>query len=154
MAERTFAWYLAANRAHVARQRAASRQEFIGGYIAAMLAYEAWRIVPCHDGEDAETVLDVDADQDDLSWEALKTLVRDARRFWMENTRKLVLVSERRSWDLLGVDFALNRNGQGAGFWARNLGEIGDNLSDACEPWAEVSLLWDDAAGKWEIQYG
>lgn len=31
-----------------------------------------------------------------------------------------------------GHDFWLTRNGHGAGFWDRGLGEVGDRLSDAC----------------------
>jgi hypothetical protein len=31
-----------------------------------------------------------------------------------------------------GIDYYLTRNGHGAGFWDRGLGDIGDRLSDAC----------------------
>src|SRR6201999_1629689 len=114
--------------------RRASRHEFINGLIAGLLAYDAWRIAPAHGGEDTELTSVLTAAEDDLSWDALKTLVRDARRFWEENGTELVLASVRRSWYYLGVDFAANRNGHGTGFWAHDLGEIGDQLSAACKP--------------------
>ena len=34
---------------------------------------------------------------------------------------------------MLGHDFWLTRNGHGAGFWDRGLGELGEQLSDACK---------------------
>lgn len=34
---------------------------------------------------------------------------------------------------MLGHDFWLTRNGHGAGFWDRGLGELGKQLSDACK---------------------
>lgn len=46
-----------------------------------------------------------------------------------------------------GHDFWLTRNGHGAGFWDRGLGGLGDQLTEACRPYGEVSL-WvaeDDA---------
>lgn len=34
----------------------------------------------------------------------------------------------------IGHDFTLTRNGHGAGFWDRGLGERGQRLTDACGP--------------------
>jgi hypothetical protein len=39
-----------------------------------------------------------------------------------------------------GHDFWLTRNGHGAGFWDRGLGELGDRLSEASKPHGEASL--------------
>jgi hypothetical protein len=43
-------------------------------------------------------------------------------------------------WDheQAGHDFALTRNGHGAGFWDRGKGKAGDVLTDACEQYQEV----------------
>lgn len=35
----------------------------------------------------------------------------------------------------VGHDFCLTRNGHGAGFWDRGLGELGDRLTAACRPY-------------------
>lgn len=46
-----------------------------------------------------------------------------------------------------GHDFALTRNGHGAGFWDRGLGELGDRLSKAADVYgsAYVDVTTDDA---------
>ena len=46
--------------------------------------------------------------------------------------------------DLAGQDFWLTRNGHGAGFWDRDLGEVGDRLSKACDAFPEVDLYVGD----------
>lgn len=43
-----------------------------------------------------------------------------------------------------GHDFALTRNGHGAGFWDRGLGEIGDELTEAAHSFGQVSLYLGD----------
>ena len=40
-------------------------------------------------------------------------------------------------------DFWLTRNGHGVGFWDRDLGEVGDKLTKACE-YTEVDLYVGD----------
>lgn len=44
----------------------------------------------------------------------------------------------------VGHDFALTRNGHGAGFWDRGLGELGDRLTEACRPYGECHLYVGD----------
>ena len=39
-----------------------------------------------------------------------------------------------------GHDFWLTRNGHGAGFWDRGLGDIGDQLTEMAKPYGEVNL--------------
>jgi hypothetical protein len=43
-----------------------------------------------------------------------------------------------------GHDFWLTRNGHGAGFWDRGLGERGDRLSAMARPYGEVNLYVAD----------
>ena len=43
-----------------------------------------------------------------------------------------------------GHDFWLTRNGHGAGFWDRGLGELGDILTERCKPYGECNLYVDD----------
>jgi len=45
-----------------------------------------------------------------------------------------------------GHDFWLTRNGHGAGFWDRGLGERGERLSAAARVYGEV-YLWADESG-------
>lgn len=44
----------------------------------------------------------------------------------------------------IGHDFWLTRNGHGAGFWDRGLGERGRRLTDACRPYGKVDLYLGD----------
>jgi hypothetical protein len=47
----------------------------------------------------------------------------------------------------VGHDFWLTRNGHGAGFWDRGMGERGDRLTAACKPYGGVDLyVGDDGA--------
>lgn len=42
------------------------------------------------------------------------------------------------SLEQIGHDFTLTRNGHGAGFWDRGLGDIGKRLTEACKPFGET----------------
>jgi len=46
--------------------------------------------------------------------------------------------------ELAGHDFALTRNGHGAGFWDRGLGEVGDKLSKLAGSYGECDWLLQD----------
>lgn len=41
----------------------------------------------------------------------------------------------------LGYDLALTRNGEGSGFWNRDLGEAGEHLSDLCEDFGRTNTI-------------
>lgn len=43
-----------------------------------------------------------------------------------------------------GHDFWLTRNGHGAGFWDRGLGEVGQKLTEACRPYGSYDLYVGD----------
>jgi hypothetical protein len=43
-----------------------------------------------------------------------------------------------------GHDFWLTRNGHGAGFWDRGLGDVGDRLTDAAHVYGSVDLYVGD----------
>jgi hypothetical protein len=43
-----------------------------------------------------------------------------------------------------GHDFALTRNGHGAGFWDRGYGAVGERLTQACKPYGSFNLYLGD----------
>lgn len=47
----------------------------------------------------------------------------------------------------IGHDFTLTRNGHGAGFWDRGLGERGQRLTAACEPFGPAHA-YESTSGK------
>lgn len=68
---------------------------------------------------------------------AIRAMRDDCRAFWRSNRGDLAKYAEARSWGDAGHDFFLTREGHGAGFWDRGLGELGDRLSKACKGWGE-----------------
>lgn len=55
------------------------------------------------------------------------------------------------SWEQVGHDFWLTRNGHGAGFWDRGLGDLGKKLSDAARVYGSVDVYAGDN-GKIDVQ--
>jgi hypothetical protein len=51
------------------------------------------------------------------------------------------------TWAQAGHDFALTRNGHGAGFWDRGLGVIGEKLSDAARVYGDTEVWLDEETG-------
>lgn len=51
----------------------------------------------------------------------------------------------------IGYDFWLTRNGHGAGFWDRGLGELGDFLTSMAKPFGDCSLYVNNS-GEVECQ--
>jgi hypothetical protein len=46
-----------------------------------------------------------------------------------------------------GHDFYLTREHHGAGFWDRGLGELGNYLTELCEPYGDATELYDGGSG-------
>jgi hypothetical protein len=92
--------------------------------------------------------LDQNYDFSDLSSDTVEHATRDCERFQRENAALLERYYDARAYDpdqgtpqdYAGHDFLLTRNGHGAGFWDRGLGELGDALTEACKPYGEFSL--------------
>jgi hypothetical protein len=64
----------------------------------------------------------------------------DCNVFMRNNRFDLMVVDPSQA----GHDFWLTRNGHGAGFWDRGLGDIGDRLSVAARAFGEVNLYVGD----------
>lgn len=54
------------------------------------------------------------------------------------------LIASRLSPSQIGHDFILTRNGHGAGFWDRGLGEIGDRLTKWAKTFGSIESLYID----------
>lgn len=97
----------------------------------------------------------------DLAPESVARIAADCARFQAENSDALAEayasdgyadIFSRHSGDceggdiaaLAGHDFWLTRNGHGCGFWDRNLGDLGDKLSDAARAFGERGLYVGD----------
>jgi hypothetical protein len=87
---------------------------------------------------------------EDIAPECLESMRADCDDFIAANADDLRDYCEKMSseeWsgeDRAGHDFWLTRNGHGAGFWDRGLGELGDRLADAARVYGEVYLYPGD----------
>jgi hypothetical protein len=93
--------------------------------------------------------LDSNYDATDIAPETLATMVADCARFQAENAidiDRAIAFPSVSYYDTsrAGHDFWLTRNGHGAGFWDRELGEVGARLSDASKAFGSFDLYIGD----------
>lgn len=77
---------------------------------------------------------------EDLAPEALDSMRADCAAFIRDNAKDL----EGMAPEQAGHDFWLTREGHGAGFWDRGLGERGERLSDAARAYGGNGLCLGD----------
>lgn len=77
----------------------------------------------------------------DFTGPTLKKMMDDCEDFQLLNKEELDVMSNDK---MAGHDFWLTRNGAGAGFWDKELGDVGDRLTDAAHKYKEFSLVADD----------
>jgi hypothetical protein len=118
--------------------------KFLEGYIDAAL----WSTTDSRDEEGNDTY-NLDDEFSDVSDKCRAAMLSDCEDFVNANRELLEAFKEMtgRDDDYLGHDFWLNREGHGTGFWDRGAGEVGDKLSDACEPYGSFYLYGDFEAG-------
>lgn len=88
----------------------------------------------------------------DAAQESIET---DCRDFFAANLRDLRAyarhetvalhgpIDELDAYECAGHDFAFTRNGHGAGFWDRGMGDLGERLTDAAKAYGESSGWFD-----------
>lgn len=77
---------------------------------------------------------------EDISPKTLAEMLLDCADF--QNSQRELLESLDDSQ--CGHDFWMTRNGHGAGFWDRGLGEVGEKLTEACRPYGSYDLSVGD----------
>lgn len=87
----------------------------------------------------------------DLAPATLARMIADCARFQTKHAEDLTAYVKQRAvpstenpWAYAGLDFWLTRNGHGAGFWDRELGPLGDRLTNAAHAYGEVDLYLGD----------
>lgn len=86
---------------------------------------------------------------DDIAGESVREAERTCQDFRQAN--KDLLDESGLGDDQIGHDLWLTRNGHGAGFWDRGLGQTGEELTAMCKPYGEAHL-YRDASGLVNIQ--
>lgn len=124
--------------------------EIIEGYISAMLWANTYGFEPEPDqpGGSLESVDAFYGEHGELSDEARTTLEQDVFDFLTPQVVRLMTgvfqrASEGYTLSSFGHDFALTRNGHGAGFWDRGLGMVGEALTQISKPYGTRSLISD-----------
>jgi len=111
-------------------------ETFIAGYVEAIL----WANAYTWDDETGELENAEDAHHFEVNRSLVET--EDAKAFYSDNLETLTEVHETyaQAWEYMGHDFALTRNGHGAGFWDRGHGALGEKLSEAARVYGEASV--------------
>ena len=89
--------------------------------------------------DDDGNPLDADHDNDDFTAETAVKMANDCFRFLLEVKAAGLLDAE--TPEQIGHDFWLTRNGHGAGFWDRGLGEAGERLTAIAKTFPAVALF-------------
>lgn len=118
------------------------RDDFFTGYLVCAL----WS--SCDENDEP---LDNDTSIIDLPFTTLLALARDCWDFKRSNAELLERYSEElgsngeySAMERAGHAFWLTRNGHGAGFWDRGLGELGKQLTQASKVYGSVYLYRGD----------
>lgn len=133
-------WFAECVKPHIARMSLPKLDAFTRAYVEAAL----WSST----GDDDEP-LDSNYTVDDLAPELIREIIADCAKFQAENAADIAAIDDvrTRQWtadELAGHDFWLTRNGHGAGFWDRGLGEIGERLTAAAHAFGEADLYIGD----------
>lgn len=116
----------------------ATLDAFAQGYVEALFFTEA---NPDNEEMRDKTVLD-------LSFEARERITQDCQRFQETNTTLLDEAYDqlKNNYDSTqaGRDFWFTRNGDGVGYWDRDLGDIGEALSGAAQAFGGVWVYAGD----------
>lgn len=118
--------------------------EFVNGYLEAAMSYTH--------GMDEEGNTD-DAEADSVTPTARAQIVKECADFEEANAELLRTAYEMRGYDSsqAGSDFYLTRNGHGAGFWDRGLGEVGRALSEASKPYGSTDEYFVNEEGELDL---
>lgn len=100
-----------------------NQEKFIDGYIECAL----WSSTM---GDDIGTPMDETYSVEDFSLDVIEVMRADCCDFFEANIGLLGWYCDTQPWDYAGHDFWLTRNGHGAGFWDRGMGQVGELLSD------------------------
>lgn len=106
--------------------------KFLQGYFAAMIFCG----LPDEDSPDF----------DDLSEKLKNETKATCQRFFNKNISLINNACNRigYGYSVAGMDFFYNRNGHGVGYWDRDLGELGDQLSDLSKKMGEHEIYFGD----------
>jgi hypothetical protein len=116
-------------------------EEFIRGYIVCAI----WSAPEDDDGNNLDSY-----DSSDLAESAIADIRADCEDFVLGNWETLLQYAEKMETEeytgaeMAGHDFSLTRNGHGAGFWDRGLGDIGRKLTETAKIYGSSDIYIGD----------
>ena len=115
--------------------------DFTQAYVTAAL----WSSTDNADESGGEP-LDANYEVKDIATPTLERMAKECALFQKQNAKLLARAYKMRPYDVeqAGHDFWLTRNGHGAGFWDRGLGEVGKRLSEEARRFGSVDLVIGD----------
>lgn len=126
----------------------------LNGYITAGIWSEGCQGTAEHDncrGSDCDTsLMDIGYGSEHLSAAAARDAEADVEGFIKGCLAERPNCFDTIDDDAIGHDIWLTRNGHGAGFWDRGLGELGDWLTGMCKPMGSA-YMYINASGEVEI---
>jgi hypothetical protein len=90
--------------------------------------------------DDGDSLESAGWEASDIVAASVTEFAQDLADFWHGNHPDLQGLNP----EQVGHDFVLTRNGHGAGFWDRGLGELGDRLTAMCRPYGTFDLYVGD----------
>ena len=117
-------------------------QNFIDDFISAYIEAALWSIV-----DDNDDPLDNNYDETDIDVKTLEELKKECIDFIEYSTTLLEQADYKNAYsnaEMTGHDFWLTRNRNGAGFWDRGLGELGNKLTEASHCFGSLDLYVGD----------
>lgn len=116
-------------------------ENFLEAMLPAYLEAALWST-----GSDDYAGLEVAYSVTDIPQDERKHAARDCEAFGVANFSALSAAIQQHGYtiDQAGHDFWLSRNGHGAGFFDRGLGEVGDALQRAAEAFPRLDLYIDE----------
>jgi hypothetical protein len=115
-----------------------ANKTFLESMVAGYLEAAAWSTSECdEEGNDLDNL-----EGYDFSEEAVRQAENDCRNF-LELADEEIDASELDA-DQVGHDFWLTREGHGAGFWDRGLGEVGEALTEHAKSFGSGDLYKGD----------
>ena len=109
-------------------------------------AYLECALWSSYDGDKEEYLDTLGYSAVDMAEHTLSVMYSDCGRFYFDNWELInnLLDACLTDCEQIGHDLWLTRNGHGAGFWDRGLGDAGDTLTQAAHVMGEFSLYVGD----------
>lgn len=112
----------------------------LDSFTLAYIECALWSSTECDEEGNMGEPLDANYSADDITDDTLSEMISECADFQESNAELLAGLDPAQC----GHDFWLTRNGHGAGFWDRGLGERGELLSKASKVYGSVDLMaWD-----------